>query len=89
MSSFLSCEIDDAIQYINLGYGAQAPKVVILQSIFSSSCVVFKFQVIFLVLASFSCHFSRFTSFSSNFFQVLLDFPVIYSSFLSHFFKFY
>ena len=30
MSSFFPCEIDDAIQYINLGYGAQAPKVVIL-----------------------------------------------------------
>ena len=29
-SSFFSCEIDDAIQYINLGYGAQAPKIVIL-----------------------------------------------------------
>ena len=24
------CEIDDAFQYINLGYGAQAPKIVIL-----------------------------------------------------------
>ena len=30
MSSFFPCEIDDAIQYINLGYGAQAPKIVIL-----------------------------------------------------------
>ena len=30
MSSFVPCEIDDAIQYINLGYGAQAPKIVIL-----------------------------------------------------------
>ena len=29
-SSFFLCEIDDAIQYINLGYGAQAPKIVIL-----------------------------------------------------------
>jgi len=28
MSSFFPCEIDDAIQYINLGYGAQAPKIV-------------------------------------------------------------
>ena len=26
MSSFFPWEIDDAIQYINLGYGAQAPK---------------------------------------------------------------
>ena len=30
MSSFFPCEIDNAIQYINLGYGAQAPKIVIL-----------------------------------------------------------
>ena len=30
MSSFFPCEIDDTIQYINLGYGAQAPKIVIL-----------------------------------------------------------
>ena len=30
MSSFFPYEIDDAIQYINLGYGAQAPKLVIL-----------------------------------------------------------
>ena len=29
MSSFFHCEIDDAIQYINLGYGAQAPKILI------------------------------------------------------------
>ena len=27
---FFPCEIDDAIQYINFGYGAQAPKMVIL-----------------------------------------------------------
>ena len=30
MSSFFPCEIDNAIQYINLGYEAQAPKIVIL-----------------------------------------------------------
>ena len=30
MSSFFPCEIDDAIQNTNLGYGAQAPKIVIL-----------------------------------------------------------
>jgi hypothetical protein len=30
MSSFFSCEVDDAIQYINLGYGAHAPTIVIL-----------------------------------------------------------
>jgi len=30
MSSFFPCKIDDAIQCINLGYGAQALKIVIL-----------------------------------------------------------
>ena len=30
MSSFFSCKIDDAVQYIDLGQGAQAPKIVIL-----------------------------------------------------------
>ena len=29
-SSFFPCEIDDAVQYINLGYGAQAPKIIII-----------------------------------------------------------
>ena len=29
MSSFFPCEIDDAIQYINLGYGGKASKIVI------------------------------------------------------------
>ena len=27
ISSFFPCEIDDAIQYINLGYGSQAQKI--------------------------------------------------------------
>jgi len=30
MSSFFPCEIDDGIEYINLGYGAQTPNIVIL-----------------------------------------------------------
>ena len=30
MSSFFPCQIDNAIQNINLGYGTQAPKIVIL-----------------------------------------------------------
>ena len=30
MPSFFPCEIDDAIQYINLGNGPQAPKINIL-----------------------------------------------------------
>ena len=34
MSSFFPCEIDDAIEYNNLGYGAQAPKIVISDSLF-------------------------------------------------------
>ena len=29
MSSFFPCEMDDAIQYNNLGYGSQAPKIII------------------------------------------------------------
>ena len=31
MSSLFPCVIDDAIQYINLEYGAQASKIVILK----------------------------------------------------------
>ena len=30
MSSFFPWEIDNAVKYINLGYGAQGPKIVIL-----------------------------------------------------------
>ena len=30
MSYFFPCEMDDAIQFITLGYGAQARKIVIL-----------------------------------------------------------
>ena len=44
ISSFFLCEIDDAIQYINLGYGAQAPKIVILLCIFSSFSVFLGFR---------------------------------------------
>ena len=33
MSSFIPCEIDDAIQYTNLGYRAQVPEIVILKII--------------------------------------------------------
>ena len=48
MSSFFPCEIDDAIQYINLGYGARAPKIVSYFIVhFSSFCVVFKFDVVY------------------------------------------
>ena len=35
MSSFFPFEIDHAIKYVNLGYGAQAPITVILYCIFS------------------------------------------------------
>ena len=44
MSSFFPCEIDNSIQFINLGYGAQAPYCIVH---FSSFGVVFKFYVIF------------------------------------------
>ena len=37
MSSFFPCERDGVIQYINLGYGAQPPKIVILY------CILFLF----------------------------------------------
>ena len=50
MSSFFPCEIDNEIQYINLGYGEQASKIIFL-----------------------------------SYFQVLLNFPVIYSSFLNNY----
>ena len=43
MSSFVPCEREDAIQYINLEYGAQAPKILIVKSNFSSCFVIFKF----------------------------------------------
>ena len=42
-SPFFPSEIDDVIQYINLGYWVQAPKIINLQCIFSSFCIVFKF----------------------------------------------
>ena len=70
MSSFFPCEIDDAIQYNN-------PKIVILQCIFHHFVMFFSsrsflnFNIIFL-------SFSRFTSFLRHFFQVLLNFPVIF-----------
>ena len=60
MSSFFPCEIDDAIQYINLGYGAQAPQIVILMCMFSSFCVVFKFYFILSHFFSFYCFLKLF-----------------------------
>ena len=62
MSSFFPYKIDDAIQYINLGYGAQAPKIVILYCIFSSFCVFLSFRSYFQGLLHFK-----------SFFQVLLN----------------
>ena len=56
MSYFFPCEIDDAIQYINLGN-----------------------------LASFSCHIFKVYFIFKSFSQVLLSFPVIYSSFLNNY----
>ena len=43
MSSFFLCEIDDAIQYINLGYGPRLQKKLFYNVFFCSFCVVFKF----------------------------------------------
>ena len=78
-SSFLPCEIDRAIQYINLGCGVQAPKIVILECIFRHFVlcqVIFcNFSVIFLSYFQALLHFYRF------FFQVILNFPVVYYSF--------
>ena len=53
MSSFFPCEIYDAIQYINPGYGAQAPKIVMFSAFFVILCC---FSGHFVILASFSCH---------------------------------
>ena len=44
MSSFFPCEIDDAIQYINLGYGAQAPKIVFRSAFFHHFLLFSRFR---------------------------------------------
>ena len=44
MSPFFPYKIDEAIQYTNLGYGAQAPKIVILQCIFSYLLLLLRFR---------------------------------------------
>ena len=69
MSSFFPCEVDDAIQYINLGYEAQAPEIVVLIVHFSPLCVAFKFYVILVILASFSCHIFKVYFNSKSFFM--------------------
>ena len=61
MSSFFPWEIDDAIQYINLGYGTQARKMVILKRTFLSFCVVLG-------------HFCNFSDIFLSYFQGLLHF---------------
>ena len=66
MSSFFPCEIDNAIQYINVGYGAQASKIVNLQ------CILCYFQVL--------GHFCNFIVIFLSYFQGLLHFEVIFSS---------
>ena len=80
---YFLCEIDDAIQNINLGCGAQAPKIVI--SAFFRHFVLFLSFRSFFVLASFSCHIYKVYFIFKSFFQVLLNFPVIYSSFLNNY----
>ena len=45
MSPIFPCEKDDAIQYINLGCGAQAPKIVILSCIFGHFGLFLSFRL--------------------------------------------
>ena len=53
MSPFFPCEIDDAIQYINLGYGAQAPKIVNHSAFFRHFVLFLSFRSFFVILASY------------------------------------
>ena len=80
MSSFFPCEIDDATQYINLGYEAQAQKIVIFWCIFRHFVLFFSFRPFFVILASLFCHIFKVYYILKSFF-VLLHFAVIYSSF--------
>ena len=48
MSSFFPWQIDDAILYIDIGYGAHAPKIVILYAFFRH----------FVVFLGHFCHLS-------------------------------
>ena len=68
LSSFFPWQIDDAIQYINLGYGAQAPKIVILQ------CIISLFVCCFYVLG----HFYDFNVIFLSYFLGLLHFFKFY-----------
>ena len=43
-SFFFPCDTDDAIQYINLGYGAQAPKINFIVHFFIILCFFFSFR---------------------------------------------
>ena len=84
MSSFFPCETDDAIQYINLVYGAQNPKIVIFTAFFVIFCC-FKVLGHFCYLASFSCHIFEVYFIFKSYSQALLNFPVIYSPFLNNY----
>ena len=69
MSSFFPCEIDDGIQYIHLGYGAQAPKI-----FYSEFLCYF---LLFWVLG----HFCNFRVTFLPYIQGLHNFKVIFLSF--------
>ena len=82
MSSFFPREIDDAIQSINLGFGAQVLKNSYFIVHFSSFCVVFKLLLIFVILASyfqgllhlcvFFSSFTELSSFSTLIFKIII-----------------
>ena len=44
MSSFFPCDIYDAIQYINIAYGAQAPKIVFYSAFFHHFVLFLRFR---------------------------------------------
>ena len=56
MSSFFPCEIDNEIQYINLGYGEQASKIIFL-SYFQG---LLHFKSFFQTLLNFPIFYSSF-----------------------------
>jgi hypothetical protein len=47
--------------------------------------LVLSFRSFFVILVSFSCHIFKVYFILKSFFQVLLNFPVIYSSFLNNY----
>ena len=80
MSFFFTYEIDDAIQSFNLGMGSESSYFIVH---FLIIFVIFNFVNCFVILASFSCHIFKVCFTFRPFFQVLLNWPVIYSCFLN------